>query len=115
DTPVRGKLLAPVWDTAGEERENPMARYNALLKDYARAEGIYRKVAKAAAKGELPAQALHPEEQFEAAHKAELLNDEEITFMREYEKNVLEMLTVDDFPFDALAMDKSTLIDHNPA
>ncbi|MDR9426421.1 MAG: DUF1974 domain-containing protein, partial [Marinobacter sp.] len=71
--------------------------------------------AKAAAKGELPAQALHPEEQFEAAYKAEILSEEEITFMREYEKNVLDMLTVDDFPFDALAMDKSTLVDHNPA
>ncbi|MFW5824419.1 MAG: acyl-CoA dehydrogenase, partial [Marinobacter sp.] len=40
DTPVRSKLLAPVWHTAGEERENPVARYNALLKDYDRAEGI---------------------------------------------------------------------------
>ena len=70
---------------------------------------------KAAAKGELPMEALHPEEQFEAARKADILSEEDITFMREYEKNVLEMLTVDDFAFDALAMDKSTLIDHNPA
>ena len=92
-----------------------MARYNSLLKDYDRAEGIYRKVGKAAAKGDLPGEALHPEEQFEAAYKAEILNEDEITFMREYEKNVLDMLTVDDFPFDALAMDKSTLVDHNPA
>ncbi|GGY58613.1 acyl-CoA dehydrogenase [Marinobacter zhanjiangensis] len=115
DTPVRHKLLAPIWHTEGDDKENPVARYNALLKDNERADPIYRKVAKAAAKGELPAQALHPEEQFEAAYKAEILSEEEITFMREYEKNVLDMLTVDDFPFDALAMDKSTLVDHNPA
>ena len=115
DTPVRHKLLAPIWHTQSDDQENPVARYNALLKDYDRADPIYRKVAKAAAKGELPAQALHPEEQFEEAYKADIISEEDITFMREYEKNVLEMLTVDDFPFDALAMDKSTLIDHNPA
>ena len=116
DTPLRSKLLAPIWHTDVEGgQENPVARYNALLRDYERAEGIYRKVGKAAAKGELPMEALHPEEQFEAAHKAEILSKEEIDFMREYEKSVLDMITVDDFPFDALAMDKSTLIDHNPA
>ena len=115
DTPVRAKLLAPISQAAGDDRPNPVAQYNALLKDYDRAEGIYRKVGKAAAKGELPMDALHPEEQFEAAFKAEVISEDEVTFMREYEKNVLEMLTVDDFPFDALAMDKSTLIDHNPA
>ncbi|MFC4259953.1 acyl-CoA dehydrogenase [Marinobacter lacisalsi] len=115
DSPVRNKLLQPIWHTEGDDKENPVARYNALLKDNERADPIYRKVAKAAAKGELPAQALHPEEQFEAAYEAKILSEDEITFMREYEKNVLEMLTVDDFPFDALAMDKSTLVDHNPA
>ncbi|MGM0571237.1 acyl-CoA dehydrogenase [Marinobacter sp.] len=115
DTPVRAKLLAPVWYTESDDKENPVARYNALLKDYERAEAIYRKAGKAAAKGELPAEVLHPEAQFEAAYEAGILSEEEITFMREYEKDVLDMLTVDDFPFDALAMDKSTLIDHNPA
>ncbi|MFL1407432.1 acyl-CoA dehydrogenase [Marinobacter sp. M1N3S26] len=115
DTPVRTKLLTPISQAGGDDKPNPVAQYNALLKDYERAEGIYRKVGKAAAKGELPMEALHPEEQFEAARKADILSEEEITFMREYEKNVLEMLTVDDFAFDALAMDKSTLIDHNPA
>ena len=28
---------------------------------------------------------------------------------------LLEMLTVDDFPFDEFARNKDTLIDHNPA
>lgn len=115
DTPVRAKLLAPIWHAEGSGKENPVARYNALLKDYDRAEGIYRKVGKAVAKGRLPGEALHPEQQFEAAYEAEILSDEEIAFMREYERNVLDMLTVDDFPFDALAMDKSTLINHNPS
>ena len=115
DTPVRAKLLTPISQAGGDDKANPVAQYNALLKEYERAEGIYRKVGKAAAKGELPMEALHPEEQFEAARKADILSEEDITFMREYEKNVLEMLTVDDFAFDALAMDKSTLIDHNPA
>lgn len=115
DTAVRAKLLMPISQAAGDDQPNPLAQYNALLKDYERAESIYRKVGKAASKGELPIEALHPEEQFEAAYKAEILSEDEITFMREYEKNVLEMLTVDDFAFDAMAMDKSTLIDHNPA
>lgn len=35
--------------------------------------------------------------------------------MRKYEAVVLEMLTVDDFPFDAFARNKETVIDHNPA
>ena len=33
--------------------------------------------------------------------------------MRTFEAEVLEMLTVDDFAYDAFAKNKSTLIDHN--
>lgn len=116
DTPLREKLIAPIWTTSVEGgQENPVARYNELLKGYSKAEPIYRKVAKAAAKGELPMDVLHPEQQFEAALEAKILSEEEVVFMREYEASVLEMLTVDDFPFDAFAMNKDTVIDHNPA
>ena len=58
--------------------------------------------------------ALHPEERFEAALEADIFTKEEAEFMREYEAVVLEMLTVDDFPFDEFARNKDTLIDHNP-
>ena len=95
--------------------ENPVARYNDLLKDYDKAEQLYRKATKAYAKGELPMTALHPEERFEAALEAGVYTKEEAEFMLEYEAVVLEMLTVDDFPFDEFARNKETVIDHNPA
>ena len=85
------------------------------VKDYDKAEQLYRKATKAYAKGELPMTALHPEERFEAALKAGIYTKEEADFMRQYETVVLEMLTVDDFPFDEFARNKETVIDHNPA
>lgn len=118
DSPVREKLLAGAWTTQEEGEgviDNPIARYNYLLKDYDKAEQLYRKVTKAYAKGQLPMDALHPEERFEAALEADIFTKEEADFMREYEAVVLEMLTVDDFPFDEFARNKDTLIDHNPA
>jgi acyl-CoA dehydrogenase len=116
DTPIRNKLLAGAWTTDSEgTAENPVARYNGLLKDYDKAEQLYRKVNKAYAKGELPVTALHPEDRFEAALKAGIFTKEDADFMRLYEEVVLEMLTVDDFPFDEFARNKDTLIDHNPA
>ena len=116
DSPVRTKLLASIWSTNEEgTEENPVARYNGLLKDYDKAESLYRKVTKAYAKGQLPMTALHPEERFEEALKADIFSKEEADFMRQYEEVVLEMLTVDDFPFDAFASNKDTVIDHNPA
>jgi len=116
DTPLRHKLIASIWTTDSEGTvENPVARYNGLLKDYDKAEQLYRKATKAYAKGELPMTALHPEERFEAALKAGIYTKEEADFMRQYETVVLEMLTVDDFPFDEFACNKETVIDHNPA
>ena len=116
DTPIRNKLIASVWTTDSEGTvENPVARYNGLLKDYDKAEQLYRKVTKAYAKGELPMTALHPEERFEAALEAGVYTKEEADFMRQYETVVLEMLTVDDFAFDAFAQNKESVIDHNPA
>lgn len=116
DSPVRTKLLSSIWSTNEEgTEENPVARYNGLLKDYDKAESLYRKVTKAYSKGQLPMTALHPEERFEEALKADIFSKEEADFMRQYEEVVLEMLTVDDFPFDAFASNKDTVIDHNPA
>jgi acyl-CoA dehydrogenase len=114
DSPVRTKLLESVWSTNEEGTvENPVARYNGLLKDYDKAEVLYRKVTKAYAKGQLPMTALHPEERFEEALKADIFSKEEADFMRQYEEVVLEMLTVDDFPFEAFAANKDSLISHN--
>ncbi|HAZ98812.1 MAG TPA: acyl-CoA dehydrogenase, partial [Halomonas sp.] len=112
---LRSKLLANTWDKDDGAVSNPLARYNALLGDYDRAENIYRTVNKAYAKGELPQTALHPEARVEAALEKGLINDDEAAFMRTFEAEVLEMLTVDDFAYDAFANDKSTLIDHNAA
>ncbi|HTN32542.1 MAG TPA: acyl-CoA dehydrogenase [Marinobacter sp.] len=116
DTPIRQKLLSGIWTTQEEGGvDNPVARYNGLLKDYDKAEQLYRKVTKAYAKGELPMTALHPEERFEAALEAGIYTKEDAEFMRSYEAVVLEMLTVDDFAFDEFAHKKETVIDHNPA
>ncbi|RUR28942.1 acyl-CoA dehydrogenase [Vreelandella andesensis] len=112
---LRSKLLSNTWDKDDGAESNPLARYNALLVDYDRAEALYRTVNKAYAKGELPQTALHPEARVEAALEKGLINEDDAQFMRTFEAEVLEMLTVDDFAYDAFANDKSTLINHNAA
>ena len=116
DTPIRTKLLANIWHSQSDgPEENPVARYNDLLKDYDKAESLYRKVNKAYAKGELPAEVLHPEQRFEAALKADILSKDEADFMRSYEASVLDMISVDDFDFNAFAQKKESVINHNAA
>nr|WP_242495800.1 hypothetical protein [Salinicola tamaricis] len=44
---------------------------------------------------------MHPEQWIEAGLEAGLLSEEDAAFMRTHEAEVLEMLTVDDFDFDA--------------
>ncbi len=113
DSPLRDYLLEDTWQTDDGEQRNPLARYNALLKTNKRATEIYKTVDKAYAKGELPMTALHPEARFDAAFEADLLSKEDLEFMKEYEAEVLEMLTVDDFPFDEFARNKSKIVWHN--
>ena len=109
DSPLRTKLTANTWNTQGKDQEfNPLARYNELLADWDKANKIYKTVDKAYAKGELPSEALHPEQRFDAAEKAELLSREDAAFMRDYEAKVLDMLHVDDFPMDYLAHKKTS-------
>ncbi len=115
DSALREKLLRETWQTDDGIQENPLAQYNTLLATQERAEGLYRKVNKAYAKGELPADALHPEQRVEAALKAGLIGEEEATFMRKREAQVLELLTVDDFEYDAFVIDKSKVLRHHPA
>lgn len=112
DTPLRSKLTASIWTEADGAVANPVAQYNALLKNYNKAEALYRKARKAYAKGELPMEALHPEQQFEAALTAQVFSTEEANFMRQYEAGVLEMLTVDDFEFDTFAHNKDAVVTH---
>ncbi|MEX0623033.1 acyl-CoA dehydrogenase [Saccharospirillum sp.] len=114
DTPLRSHLIEDTWQTHEEgQQENPLARYNALLKDNERATSLYKVVNKAYARGELPTTALHPEQRAEEAYKAELISEEDYNFMVAYEADVLDMLTVDDFAFDELARNKSKIVWHN--
>ncbi|MCH8550530.1 MAG: acyl-CoA dehydrogenase [Natronospirillum sp.] len=114
DSPLRSFMMQGTWQTWQEgQQDNPLARYNALLKDNARAHALYKTVDKAYAKGELPMTALHPEQRFEAAASAGLISADDAAFMKTYEKEVLEMLTVDDFAFEEPAKDKSLVIQHN--
>ncbi|OBX37376.1 acyl-coenzyme A dehydrogenase [Halomonas elongata] len=115
DSALRHKLTANTWDTNDGPQDNPLARYNALLATQERAEALYRTVGKAHAKGEIPAEALHPEQQVEAAFAAGLISEEDATFMRQREAEVLDMLTVDDFEYDAFVTDKSKVLRHHPA
>ncbi|KPM82158.1 acyl-CoA dehydrogenase [Cobetia sp. UCD-24C] len=102
DTALRAKLTDNTWDAQDEDQQdNALARYNALLKDYPRAEPIYKALAKAYHKGEIPADALSPEARIEAAVEAGILSAEDGDFMRVFEAEVLDMLTVDHFDFDA--------------
>ncbi|GAA3908425.1 acyl-CoA dehydrogenase FadE [Halomonas cibimaris] len=109
---LRTYLLENTWDKNDGDQPNPLATYNALLADYDRAEALYRTLNRAYAKGELPETALHPEQRVEAGHKKGLISDEDAQFMRGFEAEVLELLTVDDFAFDALASNKDEVIDH---
>ncbi|KXS39476.1 MAG: acyl-CoA dehydrogenase [Halomonadaceae bacterium T82-2] len=115
-TPLRDKLLAGTWNTQAEgDVDNPLARYNALLADYPRAEPLYRTINKAYAGGELPADALHPEQRTEAALAAGLIGEEDAAFLSAFEAEVLDMLTVDDFAFDAFASQPSQATHHDAA
>ena len=58
---------------------------------------------------------LHPEQRVEAALEAGLISTDDATFMREREARVLELLTVDDFEYDAFVTDKSRVLGHNAA
>ncbi len=115
DTALRHYLLESTWQENDGSRDNPLAHYNALLATQDRAETLYRTVNKAHAKGQLPADALHPEQQVEAAREAGIISEEDATFMREREAEVLELLTVDDFAYDAFVIDKSKVLRHNAA
>ena len=115
DTALREKLLANTWAADDGSQPNFLARYNALLATQKRAETLYRIVNKAYAKGELPTDALHPEQRVEAALEAGLISTDDATFMREREARVLELLTVDDFEYDAFVTDKSRVLRHNAA
>ncbi|MCM2131133.1 acyl-CoA dehydrogenase [Larsenimonas rhizosphaerae] len=107
DTPLRHRLTELTWDTWQEgDRENPLYRYNCLLRDQARAEPLYKKLQKAQSRGDIPAHKLHPEQRIEAGIASGLLSAEEGEFMIAFETEVLDMLTVDDFDFDAFALDK---------
>ncbi|MDN3525588.1 acyl-CoA dehydrogenase [Halomonas sabkhae] len=115
DSALRHKLTANTWDADDGPQDNPLARYNALLATQERAEALYRTVGKAHAKGEIPAEALHPEQQVDAALEAGLINEDDATFMRQREAEVLDMLSVDDFEYDAFVTDKSKVLRHHPA
>ncbi|XKE46644.1 acyl-CoA dehydrogenase [Halomonas organivorans] len=115
DTALRRKLLVGAWDGDDGPQDNPLARYNALLATQEHAEGIYRTLRKASAKGELPAEALHPEQRLEAAVERGLVTEEDAAFMRQREAEVLDMLTVDDFDYDAFVTDASKVLRHHPA
>ncbi|WP_016854499.1 acyl-CoA dehydrogenase [Halomonas smyrnensis] len=115
DSALRRRLLTNTWDADDGPQDNPLARYNALLATQERAEALYRTVGKAHAKGEIPAEALHPEQKVDAALAAGLISEEDATFMRQREAEVLDMLTVDDFDYDAFVTDKSKVLRHHPA
>ncbi|TVP53844.1 MAG: acyl-CoA dehydrogenase [Halomonadaceae bacterium] len=117
DSALRRKMLSNAYNGEGKPGgfPNPLAQYNKLLADNPRADSIYRIVDKAQAKGELPMDALHPEQKVEEGLKAKLISEDDAKFMREYEAEVLEMLSVDDFAFDELAHDKRKVIKHNVA
>ncbi|MDT0501963.1 MULTISPECIES: acyl-CoA dehydrogenase [unclassified Halomonas] len=115
DSALRTKLLANTWSSDDGPEANFLARYNALLATQERAEGLYRTLNKAYAKGEIAADALHPEQRVEAGLAQGVISQEDAAFMREREAQVLELLTVDDFEYDAFVIDKSKVLRHNAA
>ena len=60
-------------------------------------------------------EALLPEQRLEAALDAGLVSEDDARFMRHYEREVLDMLTVDDFAFDAFASHKDKVVWHDAA
>ena len=102
DAEARHLLLTGTAQTQSTEKgavHNALAQYNGLLKDYERAETIYRTLRKAQAKKQVPITALHPEQVMAEAHKAGLINDMDQAFMQDFEARVLGMISVDDFDF----------------
>ncbi|MDY7025751.1 MAG: acyl-CoA dehydrogenase [Pseudomonadota bacterium] len=99
---------------AGTEDDNMILQYNALIRDAAKAKPIYQKVGRAFKKGEIDAINLHIEDQITAANKAGIISQEDADFMLAFEKKVLDIVNVDEHPFDSLAKDPS-LVHYNQA
>lgn len=104
DTEARSRLIDGIYqgEKVGGGMDNPVYVYNQMLKDVERAQPLYKKISKAVKKDIVDADLLHIEERIAKCEELGVLTKEEAAFMTEFEARVLDMINVDDFPFDAL-------------
>lgn len=95
---LRERLIAGIY--RGDNGNNPLARYDTLLERADKAESIYKKIARALKAGQFDEANLTIEGRITDAVEMKVLTQEEGDFMLAFEKDVLDMVNVDDFPLE---------------
>jgi acyl-CoA dehydrogenase len=95
---TRERLTAGIY--RGDNGKNAVAKYDSLLKRVDRADPLYKAVQIAVKSGKFNADELTIEGRINEAAKMDLLSADDAAFMVEFEKDVLEMISVDHFEPD---------------
>ncbi|MCL6271415.1 acyl-CoA dehydrogenase [Sansalvadorimonas sp. 2012CJ34-2] len=97
-TQTRERLIQGIY--RGDSGHNPLYAYDSLLCRVEKADPIYRKIGEALKKGRYNEAELTIEGRITQGVAIGILTEEEGRFMLEFEKDVLDMINVDDFPLE---------------
>ncbi|WP_281647056.1 acyl-CoA dehydrogenase [Parendozoicomonas sp. Alg238-R29] len=99
---TRERLISGIYrsDTRTNGERNPLAVYDSLLERVDRADPIYKKIAQALKAGQYNEAELTIEGRITEGVAMGVLTQEEGDFMQTFEKDVLDMVNVDDFPLE---------------
>lgn len=100
DTPTRDRLTEGVYRGESVAGDNPIATYDSLLKRVDKADPIYKKIGVALKAGKYDEANLTIENRISEGVDLGVITQEEADFMTEFEKDVFEMVTVDDYPLE---------------
>ena len=99
DTETRRRLVAGIYITAADN--NPLGRLNDVFMETAEVAPLEKKLRDAVKAGKL--ERLLGVELIDAAEQAELLSKEEAKQLGEYHARVMDIINVDEFPYDEFA------------
>ena len=99
DTETRRRLIAGIYITAADN--NPLGRLNDVFMETAEVAPLEKKLRDAVKAGKL--ERLLGVELIDAAEQAELLSKEEAKQLGEYHARVMDIINVDEFPYDGFA------------
>ncbi|WP_199243884.1 acyl-CoA dehydrogenase [Bacterioplanes sanyensis] len=97
-TETRERLIEGIY--RGDNGKNPLAKYDSLLARADQAEPIYKKIGDALKAGKYDESNLTIEGRITDGVELGVLTQDEADFMLAFEKDVLDMINVDDFPLE---------------